>query len=220
MMKNISNHDVLFNAASSVSTPVFADLYEQNRPSSLPPKIPTTEQLKEIYGNSYKEGYLRGEREARANVEAIVRQEIAAQKLHLQQLTEGFQQAIAQHSERTSVDVLNLALDFAKIMIKSHIAIKPDAVLPVIKHAIGLLPSLQKPVRITLHPDDAALIAKEISTCFDSLEFTIMQDPKIDRGGCLIDSEINLVDATNARRWKLLTESLGSSNEWFEVSMS
>jgi flagellar assembly protein FliH len=220
MMKSISNIDSLFKASNTSSTPVFADLYEQNKPGAAIAKTPTTEQLKEIYGKAYKEGYLRGEREARANVDALVQKEIASLKLSLQQLIEGLHQAIVQHSEKTSLDILNLALDIAKIMVKSHIAIRTDAVLPVVKHAIELLPSLQKPLRITLHPDDAALITTEIAACFDTLEFTILKDPLLDRGGCLLDSEINVVDASNAQRWKLLAESLGCSNDWFEVNQS
>ena len=216
MMKNISNLDLLLKAASTVSTPVFADLYEQNKSGSGITKIPTPAQLKEIYGKAYKEGYLRGQREAHANAEARTEKEIAAHKLSLQQLTEGFQEAISRHSERTSTDLLNLALDIAKIMVRTQLEIKPDVVLPVVKQAISMLPSLQKPLRIKLHPDDAALVATEIANCFDALEFTILQDPQMDRGGCLIDSEINILDASNARRWKLLAESLGSSKEWFE----
>jgi hypothetical protein len=76
MMKNISNLDLLLKAASTVSTPVFADLYEQNKPGLGLSKTPTTAQLKEIYGKAYKEGYLRGEREARANAEQRIEQEL------------------------------------------------------------------------------------------------------------------------------------------------
>jgi flagellar assembly protein FliH len=216
MMKNISNIELLLKAASTVSTPVFSDLYEQNKSGSGLAKTPTTAQLKEIYGKAYKEGYLRGQREAQANVEAHMQQELAAHQLTLQQLTAGLQEAISRYSERTSQELLDLALDIAKIMIRTQLELKPDFILPLIKHAIGMLPSLQKPLRIRLHPDDAALVANEMTQCFDALEFTILQDSQIDRGGCLIESEINALDASNSRRWKLLAESLGSSKEWFE----
>ena len=216
MMKNISNLELMLKAARLDPKPVFSDLYEQNKSSSTAPKVPTTEQIKDLYAKAYKEGYARGEREAKAAVHALMEQETALLKQALHQLAQGFNDSLVRHSEQTSSDMLNLALDIAKIMVRAHIQIKPDAVIPVIKHSIELLPTQQKPLRLTVHPDDVALVTSEIAVCFEALEFTVVGDPRIDRGGCWLDSDSNVVDASNARRWKLLSQALGCSNDWFE----
>lgn len=217
MMKNISNLDRPLITANSAAEPVFADLYEQHKPSAQAElKAPTPEKLKEIYAKAYKEGYFRGEREARESGLILIEQETAALKLTLHKLATSFKQTIEQHGDRTAEDMLNLALELAKTMVKTQIEIKPDAVMPVIKHVIAMLPTLQKPVRLTVHPDDAVLVSQELGVSFDGIEFTIVEDIRIDRGGCQVETESNVIDASNARRWKLLVEALGCSNNWFE----
>ncbi len=216
-MKNISNLEKQLHTANSTIQPVFADLYEQHKPGAqAEPKAPTPEQLKEIYAKAYKEGYLRGELEARESGLILMQQETAALKLTLHQLATSFKQTIEQHGDRTAEDMLQLALELAKTMVKTQIEVKPDAVMPVIKHVIAMLPTLQKPVRLTVHPDDAVLVSQELGEIFDGIEFTIVEDAGIDRGGCQVETETNVIDASNARRWKLLVEALGCSNTWFE----
>ena len=54
--------------------------------------------------------------------------------------------------------MLDLALDLAKAMLKTALAVRPELVLPIVAEAIHYLPALQQPALLFLHPDDALLV--------------------------------------------------------------
>lgn len=80
---------------------------------------------------------------------ALLAQEAAAASVSLLLLPENFalldsiEGALEQADQKIEEDVLGLALDIAKLMLKTKIAADPEVVLPVVRDAIHYLPHVQ-----------------------------------------------------------------------------
>jgi flagellar assembly protein FliH len=216
-MNNTSDQASSALFANKSNRSVFSDLYEEHKlkiaANSLQHVSP--EQLKIIYEAAYRNGYAKGEREAKDNVMMVVHEELADLKQSMAQLTAGFKAAIAHHAERTSEEMLSLALEISKTMVKAEIRSNREVVLPVIKQALSRLPSVQMPIKMLIHPEDEALVTRYMKEAFDGV-CEVIADPLVERGGCLFESDTNSIDATNATRWRLICHSLGYSDHWIE----
>ncbi len=117
------------------------------------------------------------------------------------------------HQEQVTQDLLSLALDIARSMVKTRLEVNPGAIIPVVEEAIQSLPYIQKPAKIIVHPSDAAII-KQVLAEDISETWSVIESGDIERGGCLIETGANHVDATNTTRWKRINDALGQRSDW------
>ena len=180
-----------------------------------PPKI-NVEQVARIREEARQEGHAIGLEEGRAAGLAQGRADAAAERNQLKQITESFIQEMAKADEVIAQDILNLALDMTKAMLKTALIVKPELVIPIVSEAIRYLPSLQQPALLFLHPKDAALIKEAMSDELTKAGWRIAEDMQIARGGCRIETASNQIDATAQTRWHRLAEALGKESDWIE----
>jgi flagellar assembly protein FliH len=164
------------------------------------------EMRKEAYTKGMQEGFAVGMAKAKEHA-AIEREQFAL-------LMENFKHALEKADESIADDVLALALDIAKSMLKTKISVDPTAVIPVVVDAIHYLPNVQKPARILVHHEDAHILREYLAEELSSQDWQVQEDSSIERGGCLVETGTNQIDATNAVRWKRITEALSSRNDW------
>jgi flagellar assembly protein FliH len=125
-----------------------------------------------------------------------------------------FNEALEKSDEQIADDVLSLALDIAKSMLKVKLNIDPAAVLPVVMGAIHYLPYVQKPARILVHHEDAQILREYLADEISSQHWQIQEDSNVERGGCLVETGANQIDASNEVRWKRISEALAQHNNW------
>jgi flagellar assembly protein FliH len=166
------------------------------------------------YAEGHAEGVGAGRAEGYAEGLAEGRADAAAEVAHLHQVAEQLGSEVARADQAIANDVLGLALDLAKAMLKTALAVRPELVVPVISEAIRYLPSLQQPALLMLNPDDAAIIKTQMHDELEKAGWRIVEDEQIQRGGCRIDTATNQIDATIDTRWQRLTEALGKQSEW------
>ena len=68
-------------------------------------------------------------------------------------LAASFSNALHDADQAIAGDVLDLALQLAKGMLKTALQIKPELVLPVVRDAIEYLPVLQQPALLVLRKE-------------------------------------------------------------------
>ena len=197
----------------------FADLFETNR-AKVAEQTPVVspEKVKLIYEKAYKDGYERGMNEGHLNALEAGKHETAGEQRLLLQLLGNFQQLVDRKNVETSEDLLNLAVDSAKAMIRVKLETDPEVCLPIISEAIGSLPSLQSPLRLSLNPADVEVVTRHMMDDLRDLGWVLVEDHTIERGGCAVQTATNTVDATNANRWRRICDALGRSNDWLETS--
>jgi flagellar assembly protein FliH len=182
----------------------------------LPPPIeyPTVEELEAIREQARKEGYDEGHEAGHAD--AIEAGKLA-NKEELQQvraLADTFSSALQDADQLIANEVLDLALQLAKGMLKNALQVRPELILPIVRDAIEYLPVLQQPALLVLHPDDAAVVRAGIGEELDKGGWRVVEDASVGRGGCKVDTASNQIDATATARWQRLSHALGKEVDW------
>ncbi len=160
------------------------------------------------------EGHAEGHAAGHAEGLAQGRLDAVAEREQLQALLSGFSAELAKANELVAQDVLALALDLAKAMLKGALTIRPALVLPVVEDALRYLPVAQAPLLLQLHPDDAALVQAALGTSLAADGWRLRADTQVARGGCRIETGSNEIDAEIGTRWQRLTAALGKKDGW------
>jgi len=163
-----------------------------------------------------KEAYTKGMQEGFAVGMAKAKEYIAREQQQFLDITTAFEQALEQADQQIEEDVLGLALDVAKMMMKTKIEVDPAVILPVVRDAIHYLPTVEKPAIIIVHPEDARILRDHLGEKLAEQAWQIQEDNNIERGGCLVETGGNQVDASNATRWKRICDALSQSNDWLQ----
>jgi flagellar assembly protein FliH len=197
--------------------------FGDDRPSVVAKRAPAAEAPPEVVDHSAVReearliGYEEGHAAGYADALAIGRAEAARELEHLQSIALTFGNALSHADDTIASDMLELALQLARGMLRTALEVKPELILPVVREAIGYLPALQQPALLVLNPADAALVRAGIGEELDKGGWRVIEDPQIGRGGCKIDTASNQIDAQAAARWQRLANALGKNNvEWLE----
>ncbi|MDR1311444.1 MAG: flagellar assembly protein FliH [Burkholderiaceae bacterium] len=152
---------------------------------------------KEGFGKGYAEGCVQAE----ADVSA------------LKALLVAYAADMEKASEAVADELLALALDLSKALLKTALDVKPELILPIVRSAIHHLPSLQLPALLYLNPQDAQLVRTLMGSELEEAGWKVVEEP-LERGGCRIETPVNQMDASVETRWQRLVASLGETENW------
>ena len=169
----------------------------------LPPKIvlPTAAELEAMQNEAREEGYTAAYSEGTQRMTSLL---------------DAISNSIAQAQQDIAQDLLDLALETARQMVKQTMVSKPDVVLDVIREAVGALPHTSNGVHLVVHPEDAAIIREHMSEQINHSGWKILEDASITRGGARIETSNSQVDATVETRWKRIVSALGQNSSWIQ----
>jgi len=183
---------------------------------STKPKIP--DELAQILENAriegFKKGYTKGMKEG---YEAGM-QKAADHEQAIVELARAFTSSLKEADEKIAEELLALALDIAKAMLKTSLNTGHNRVLAVVKESIRFLPMVKQPARILLNPADVEAVKLNLAEELAEGGWLIIEDQTIERGGCLVETPSNQIDATNSVRWKRISNALGQPSEWLDES--
>lgn len=169
-------------------------------------KLPTLDEIEQIHQQAQKDGYAAGYEEGTARVR------MEAMRLH--SLTEALEQALANLDKEVAEELLALALEISRQVIRQQIAVKPEVVLNVIKEALLQLP--HQHAAIFLHPEDANLVRNYIGDQLSHAGHRILEEPGMERGGCRVEAAGSQIDGSLETRWSRVVESMGLKEDWIE----
>jgi flagellar assembly protein FliH len=180
----------------------------------------TTEQLAQLREEATRQGYAAGLEQGRADgfaqgIEAG-RAAGAQDMMHMRQIAETFGAEVAHANEVIANDVLDLALDLSKAMLKTALAVRPELVLPIVSEAIRYLPTLQQPALLFLNPEDAALVRARMDEELTKAGWRMAEDAHLERGGCRVETASNQIDASASTRWQRIAGALGKESDWLK----
>jgi flagellar assembly protein FliH len=168
--------------------------------------MPTAAEMEQVHQQAREEGHAAGYQEGRKLGEA------EAQRLGA--LLTAAQTGIA-HLDQTIADqLLALALDIARRMVSEALAVRPELMLPVVQEAVRCLPEFEQPVRVMMHPSDAALVQSHLAAQAAAGGWLIVPDAAVERGGCRLRTATTEIDATLSSRWQRVLAALGQNREW------
>ena len=173
-----------------------------------------SEKIAQIFETVRKEGYTKGMQEGFAVGMAKAREFAEEDRQRFVTLMGSFREALEKSDEKIADDLLSLALDIAKSMLKQKLNVDAAVVLPVVRDAIHYLPHVQQPARILVNHEDAQLLREYLAEELSTQKWLVQEDNNIERGGCLVETGANQIDASNEVRWKRLSDSLAQTNDW------
>lgn len=172
--------------------------------------------LEEGRSTGYEQGLKSGQEEGLALGMTESRNQSMAIAAQLAQLNSNYEQEIQIARENTADQLLSLALDFAQAMLKTALLVHPELLLPVVEQALQALPALQTPTTVYLHPLDVEMIKTTLEEDLKQPGWRLLSDTYIERGGCRIETNANIIDATLETRWQRLEQSLGQNTSWLK----
>ena len=161
----------------------------------------------------HEEGLAKGYEEGLAKARAQAENERAL----ITQIAQQFGEEVANANELIAADVLALAFDVAKAMLKTALPVRPELILPIVKEAVGYLPTVQQPARLVLNPVDAALVSGQMGTELSAAGWRIIEDSQMERGGCRVETSSNQIDATTSTRWQRIANALSADPSWMDA---
>lgn len=147
---------------------------------------------------------------------AAGRAEIESHAQRMRQLAESFSSTLDNLDFRLADMVLELALDVARQVVAGELSVRPERLLDVVNLALKQMAETTRESRLLLNPDDAALVRPHLEGVLDKSRLRIVEDGRIVRGGCLIETSQGDLDATLQARWRQVVQVLGSNLNWLE----
>src|SRR5581483_9241719 len=93
--------------------------------------------------------------------------------------------------QRAATAIATAALELAEAVIGRHLAVTDDPGAEALARALALAPSV--PLTARMHPEDVALM--DASLLPDDGRVTLVSDPSIERGGCVLEGGATTIDA-------------------------
>jgi flagellar assembly protein FliH len=134
----------------------------------------------------------------------------------MKQLADSFSATLDNLDFRLADMVLELALDVARQVVAGELAARPERILDVVNLALKQMAETSREARLLLNPDDAALVRPHLDQVLDKNRLRIVEDARIVRGGCLIETTQGDLDATLPARWRQVVQVLGSNRNWID----
>jgi flagellar assembly protein FliH len=166
----------------------------------------------------YAEGFVQGRAQAMLEAQREINDFTANQgkdaAREFARLLETAQVQLDVAEQATAQGVLELACELARQMLRHEISSNPNALLPVIREALGLLFADSRGVLVKLNPLDLDVLQEVLKEEYPNLHLNLHADASITRGGCLIESGGTIVDGRLERRWARATAQLGQKLSW------
>lgn len=146
--------------------------------------------LKEADARGYEAGLARARTEMSTRIAALD-ERIKRLDAALQVLAKPFEQLDAD----VESELAELALSIGKQLARRELHVEPTQVIAILRESLALLPAAARDVRIHLHPEDAATVREHLPAPAADRAWTIVEDPTLSRGGCVIHSQASRIDA-------------------------
>lgn len=179
-------------------------------------KLPTAEALENIHQQAHEEGYGAGHAEGLAAGRKQGQAQAEEEARRLAALLASVETAVGQFEQDTAEALLGLALKIAEHILRQALKAKPELLLPMVQGVMEGVPQHAPHPHLHLHPEDAALVRTHMSSELTQGGWRIIEDQRIARGGCRIETAISEVDATLPHRWQRLAAALGQDLRWLD----
>jgi flagellar assembly protein FliH len=168
--------------------------------------VPTAEQearLAALEREAFTKGYASGER---AGVEAGARRADGMLR-RVAQTVEELSQLRRTITRDTQAQMVQLALALAKRVVQRELSLDPDLVAALAHVAVQRLGE-QVAATIRLHPEDYATVLSHRGEQWEGAQVTLVPDAAVQRGGCIVESEFGIIDATIDAQFAELSRAL------------
>jgi flagellar assembly protein FliH len=156
-------------------------------------RVSIREQLDAAREEGYESGYRAGKEEAAQSVEAERAAKLSRLAETVERAVTGLEAARSDAVATAASEAVDLAFELAEAILQRELAASTSAAKEAIARAIELVPSGQDMV-VRIHPDDA-LDPAELAALLPDVAVTVVADPAVEAGGCIVDVGPARIDA-------------------------
>ena len=182
------------------------------------PEEPVQVQLERAWDEGYTAGMAQGTAQAteegNRRLDDFVQNQGVEAARHLASVAIGLEARLKQAEQDIAQQVLALACNLARQVVRRELATDPQALLPVVREALGMLVTDGKPAVVKLHADDLALLKEPLREAHPSPALHWVADAGVARGDCLVESSGTVIDGSLSRRWERAVANLGLVAHW------
>ncbi|MBC7699432.1 flagellar assembly protein FliH [Aquabacterium sp.] len=192
---------------------------EEAPPAPEPPAPPARlANVEELVDKAHKSGYQDGYRNGLIALESYKQTQAAQLAAYMNDqigaLASDFHHRLESLEQQLAGRIAGVALELARQVVRSELDQRPEAVLTVAEEALSVLLSSAKQIVVRLNPDDHALAQGSLTDVLQARGARLMPDAAVTRGGCVVESDIAVVDASVEARWFRAAAAMGSQTEW------
>lgn len=176
--------------------------------------LPSARRTDAMQRRAYEEGFALGRKEGRERGleegRAQARIEHRERVERLKALFDVLAAPLAELDAEVERAIVDLAMLVARHLVRRELKTDPGEVVAVVREAIAHLPVAARNPRIRLNPDDLELVREVLAPADGEGGWRLEADPLVTRGGCLVETETSLIDATvEARLAAIVARALG-----------
>lgn len=166
------------------------------------------ERIAAIEREARERGFAAGEREAREAAHARIEAALARFANTIDRIA-ALRGDLLRQSER---DLVRLAIAMAERIVRREVQLDRDLVLTMARAAIARLGDTAI-ATIRLNPDDLAALSARLEIRTATGPIRLVEDPRIASGGCFVESDLGVVDATIEAQLQELRSALFDEDE-------
>ncbi len=133
---------------------------------------------------------------ARAQAEMAPRlEELAARVRRLDSVLQLLASPLRALDDEVEKQLLELAFAVGKQLARRELSAAPAQIVAILRECLEQLPLAARDVRVHLHPEDAAIVRERLAAPAEERAWSLIEDPTLARGGCLVRSDTSQIDA-------------------------
>ena len=177
---------------------------------AVDPTAQHAEAVKQARQSGYQDGY----RDGLVALEGFKQSFAHQATLQVGQLVKSIGSQLDAMQQEMAEALAATALSLARQIVRSELAARPESVAAVAQEALETLMLSARHITLRVHPDDQPLVAEGAGEILAARGARLVGDAEIARGGCIVESNIGLVDASIETRWRRAAASIGRDDAW------
>ena len=188
------------------------------RPAPPEPEPPSVEEMvSEAATGARKAGYQDGYRDGLVALEGFKQSYASQITAQLGAVTQSYMAQLDALQQQMAQALAVTATQLARQMVRSEITQRPEVVASIAEEAIDALLLSARHITLRVNPEDVALVSQGAADVLAARGARIVSDATVQRGGCLVESDIGVVDASVEARWRRSAASIGCDVAWDEA---
>ncbi len=214
-----------FDAQQRMADPMVLDA--EAEPAATQPAAPAFDEarLQELLEQARAEGHAQGLQEGRQQAQQQWQQHLddyvngagreTAQRVDA--LLAGLDASLRQLQSDMAQELLNLACDIARQVVRQELRSQPQALLPVVREALDMLAADGRAATVRLNPADFAVLDEALRAeqgAHSKVQW--VGDAGVAQGDVRVDAAGAQVDAGLDKRWRRAVAALGLVSTWYD----
>ncbi len=178
------------------------------------PTLSPEEQQAEALRAARQGGYHDGYRDGIAALESFKQSFASQATAQVGALMKSYGDQMDMLQQAMASALADAATALARQVVRGELATHPQQVAMVAREALETLLLSARHVTVRVHPDDQPLVAQGAEEVLAARGSRLLADASVTRGGCIVESDIGIIDASIESRWRRAAAALGSEAPW------